>query len=218
MPMISRQSTPPTNLHAPTGKRFVVGITGASGAVYATRLLDQLLIKGHEVHLVVTEYGKRLLADEMNITKLALNTLAPHLANDQHHQLYHDRLIIHPNKDVGATIASGSFIHNGMVILPCSSTSLGSIASGSGSNLLARAAAVTLKERHRLILVHRESPLNLIDIENMRTITLAGGIIAPANPGLYLIPQSIDDLVDFVVGKALDLLMVKHDLDTRWKP
>jgi 4-hydroxy-3-polyprenylbenzoate decarboxylase len=103
-----------------------------------------------------------------------------------------------------------------MVVLPCSSTSLGSIATGSGSNLLARAAAVTLKERRPLIVCHRESPLNLIDIENMRTLTLAGAIIAPCNPGLYLLPQSIDDIVDFTVGKVLDLLRIEHDLKTRW--
>ena len=125
-------------------------------------------------------------------------------------------LIVHPNKDVGAVIATGSFLNDGMVILPCSSTSMGAIATGSGSNLLTRAAAVALKERRPLIVCHRESPLNLIDIENMRTLTLAGAIIAPTNPGLYLNPQSINDLIDFIVGKALDLLSVEHDLDTRW--
>ena len=93
---------------------------------------------------------------------------------------------------------------------------MGAIATGSGSNLLTRAAAVTLKERRRLIVCHRETPLNLIDIENMRTLTLAGAIIAPTNPGLYLNPQCINDLIDFIAGKALDLLGVEHDLDTRW--
>jgi polyprenyl P-hydroxybenzoate/phenylacrylic acid decarboxylase-like protein len=217
MPMKARMSTPPAITPSTTGKRFVIGVTGASGAVYATRLLDQLLVGGHEVHLVVTDYGKRLLADEMDITKISLETLCPHLADDQHNGAYRERLILHPNKDVGATIASGSFMHDGMVVVPCSSTSLGAIATGSGSNLLSRAAAVTLKERHPLIIMHRESPLNLIDIENMRTITLAGGIITPCNPGLYLQPESIDDIVDFIVGKALDLLKVQHNLDTRWK-
>jgi 4-hydroxy-3-polyprenylbenzoate decarboxylase len=214
--MVSPKSTPPTDPPTPSGSRYILGITGASGAVYATRLLEQLLIKGHEVHLVVTDYGKRLLADEMNITSISLETLCPHLAQDQHGSVYKSNLIIHPNKDVGAAIASGSFLHQGMVILPCSSTSLGAIASGSGSNLLSRAAAVTLKERHPLIICHRESPLNLIDIENMRTLTLAGAIIAPTNPGLYLLPTTIDELVDFTVGKALDLLKIPHHLKTRW--
>jgi len=215
-PMRSRQTPPPPKAPDASGKRYILGITGASGAVYATRLIDQLLTKGHELHLVVSDYGKRLLADEMKITKLSLGTLAPHLAEDQHAPAYECRLIIHPHKDVGASIASGSFLHDGMVVLPCSSTSLGAIATGSGSNLLARAAAVTLKERRPLIVCHRESPLNLIDIENMRTLTLAGATIAPCNPGLYLLPQSIDDIVDFTVGKALDLLHIEHDLKTRW--
>jgi 4-hydroxy-3-polyprenylbenzoate decarboxylase len=214
--MRSRQTTPPADAPTPTGKRYILGITGASGAVYATRLLDQLLTKGHEVHLVVSDYGKRLLADEMGITRINLDTMTPHLEADQHNETYSSRLIIHPHKDVGASIASGSFLHDGMVVLPCSSTSLGAIATGSGSNLLARAAAVTLKERRPLIICHRESPLNLIDIENMRTLTLAGATIAPCNPGLYLLPKSVDDLVDFTVGKALDLLHIEHDLKTRW--
>lgn len=216
MPITIRTTIPPSPPNPASGKRYIVGITGASGAPYALRLLDQLLAGGHETHLVVTDYGKRLLADEMEIGSLSLDVLAPQLAQSPDAQTYRERLILHPNKDVGASIASGSFLHDGMVIIPCSSNSLGAIASGSGSNLLTRAAAVTLKERHRLILVHRESPLNLIDIENMRTLTLAGAIIAPANPGLYLIPKSVDDLVDFVVGKSLDLLKVEHDLDTRW--
>lgn len=214
--MASPKSPPPSDPPPSSGSRYILGITGASGAVYATRLLEQLLIKGHEVHLVVSDYGKRLLADEMNITSISLQTLCPHLAQDQHQATYTSNLIIHPNKDVGASIASGSFLHQGMVILPCSSTSLGAIASGSGSNLLSRAAAVTLKERHPLIICHRESPLNLIDIENMRTLTLAGAIIAPTNPGLYLLPTTIDELIDFTVGKALDLLKIPHDLKTRW--
>lgn len=208
---------PATETPNPPQRRIVVGISGASGARYATRLLEQLLLAGAEVHLVVTDFGKRLLADELDITALNLSTLTPKLAAQTDHATYTSNLIIHPNKDVGALIASGSFLHDGMVIIPCSSTSLGSIATGSGNNLLTRAAAVTLKERRKLILVHRETPLSLIDIENMRTLTLAGGIVCPANPGLYLNPQSIDDLIDFVVGKALDLLDVEHTLATRWE-
>lgn len=200
-------------------RRFVVGISGASGASYALRLLHELLIvHGHEVHLVVTEYGKRLLAEEAGITSVEFETLVPEsvledpLVND-----IRRRLLIHPNKDVGALIASGSFLHEGMVVVPCSSASLAAIATGAGSNLLTRAAMVTLKERRRLIVCHRETPLSLIDIENYRALTLAGAIVCPTNPGFYLHPKSIEDVVDFMVGKVLDLLGIEHHLKTRWE-
>lgn len=194
-------------------RRFVLGISGASGAAYSLRLLEQLLTLGCEVHLVVTDYARRLLFDEAGVTHVDGPSLLPNFTD----AAAFSRLIIHPNKDVGALIASGSFLHDGMAVVPCSSTSLGAIASGSGSNLLTRAAMVTLKERRRLVLVHRESPLSLIDIENMRSLTLAGAIIAPANPGFYLTPKRVEDLVDFVVGKVLDLLGVEHQLATRWE-
>ncbi len=126
-------------------------------------------------------------------------------------------LFLYNIKDIGAEIASGSFLHDGMVIVPCSSHTLNAIACGLGDNLLTRAAAVTLKERRPLIIVHRESPLTLIDIRAMAQLTEAGAIIAPANPGFYLLPESISDIVDFVVGKTLDLLNVKHTLETRWE-
>lgn len=215
-------------------RRCVVGITGASGAAYALRLLELLLEGGHEVHLVVSDYGRRLLADEADVRKLDLASLLPHRLGDAPPPLglrprasgvaawdaaaIEPRLFVHPNKDVGAVIASGSFLHDGMAIIPCSSTSLGAVATGAGSNLLCRAAMVTLKERRPLIVCHRESPLNLIDIENMRTLTLAGAIICPTNPGFYLLPKRVEDLVDFTVGKVLDLLGVEHGLETRWAP
>ena len=196
--------------------RVVVGITGASGAGYATRLLGLLLAGGFEVHLVVTEYGQRLLADEAGVTKPVLEQLTPDLAEGPEAADCRRRLIVHPNKDVGAVIASGSFRHRGMVVVPCSSTSLGAIATGSGSNLLTRAAMVTLKERRPLILCHRETPLSLIDIENMRTLALAGATVCPTNPGFYLGPKGIGDLIDFMAGKVLDLLGIEHELETRW--
>lgn len=198
----------------PSRRRFVVGVSGASGALYARRTLELLLQSGAEVHLVVSDYGRRLLADELGVTSLDLPALVPSLA----HRVSElsSRYFIHPNKDVGAVIASGSFLHDGMVVVPCSSTSLGAIATGSGSNLLTRAAMVTLKERRPLIVCHRETPLNLIDIENMRTLTLAGAIVCPTNPGFYLGPTSIGEIVDFMAGKVLDLLRVPHDLNTRW--
>lgn len=189
--------------------RIVLGISGASGAAYALRLLSLLLAREFEVHLVVSEYGKRLLGDEAGISRITRETMAPGVEGGS--------LVIHPNKDVGAVIASGSFLHDGMVVLPCSSTSLGAIATGAGSNLLTRAAMVTLKERRNLIVCHRETPLSLIDIENMRSIALAGGIVCPTNPGFYLAPKCVQDLVDFIVGKVLDLLGIEHDLATRWE-
>ena len=194
--------------------RYVLGVSGASGAVYTLRLLEMLLRAGAEVHLVVTEYGKRLMLEEAGIRTYDFATLCPTLHGEG--GIEPDRLVIHPNKDVGALIASGSFLHRGMVVMPCASTSLGAIATGAGSNLLTRAAMVTLKERRRLIICHRETPLSLVDIENMRTLTLAGAVICPTNPGFYLMPRTIEDLVDFMVGKVLDLLGVEHDLKTRW--
>lgn len=207
------------NPSATRTRRFVVGISGASGAAYALRLIDQLLVvHGHEVHLVVSEYGKRLLAEEAGISSVEFETVVPPrtladpLVND-----IRRRLFVHPNKDVGAVIASGSFLHDGMAVIPCSSSSLGAIATGSGSNLLTRAAAVCLKERRRLIVCHRESPLSLVDIENYRTLALAGAVLCPTNPGFYLHPTSVGDIVDFMVGKVLDLLGVEHTLATRWE-
>jgi len=224
--------SPSTAAREPSGRRFVLGISGASGAVYSLRLLELLLSMGHEVHLVVSDYGRRLLFDEANITTLDLESLVPKLiagasagppaaphtsppAESARADL-RSRLFIHPNKDVGAVIASGSFLHDGMVVLPCSSASLGQLATGSGSNLLCRAAMVTLKERRPLIVCHREMPLSLIDIRNLESLALAGAVLCSPNPGFYLMPRSIDDLVDFVVGKVLDLLKVEHGLKIRW--
>lgn len=195
-------------------KRIVVGISGASGALYAQRLIRVLVGGGHEVHVTATGPGQRLLHDELGMERMDVAQLAG-LADGEDPESC--GVYRHHWKDVGAVIASGSFLHDGMVVIPCSSNTLGMLASGVGDNLLTRAAHVTLKERRRLVLVHREMPLGMIDIENMRRITEAGAIVCPANPGFYLLPKSVDDLVDFVVGKALDLLGVEHGLDVRWE-
>jgi len=194
-------------------RKFVLGISGASGAAYALRFTHLVLERGHELHVVVSDYGRRLLFDEAGIRELSYESLAPGLLNHEHR----GKLFLHPNKDVGAVIASGSFLHSGMVVLPCSSASLGAMATGSGSNLLTRAAMVTLKERRPLIVCHREMPLSLIDIRNMETLALAGATICSPNPGFYLLPKTIDEIVDFTVGKVLDLLQIEHDLRTRWE-
>lgn len=204
----------------PRSRRFVLGISGASGAAYALRLLELLLEGGHEVHLVVSDYGRRLLFDEAGIKNLEPEELLPAWWNAAKPAARRDsarRLVIHPHKDVGAVIASGSFLHDGMVVVPCSSASLGAMATGSGSNLLCRAAMVTLKERRPLIVCHREMPLSLIDIRNMETLALAGATICSPNPGFYLHPKSVADIVDFTVGKILDHLGVEHELATRWE-
>ncbi len=192
---------------AQESKRLIVGITGASGAPYACRLLDCLLQANAQVHLIVTPPGQRLLHDELDIRELSCRAL---IKRDD------DRLIIHPYKDIGASIASGSFLTDGMIVCPCSSNRLGSMAAGLGDNLLDRAAAVTLKERRRLLLVTREMPLSRIDLLNALRLTESGAIICPASPGYYMRPKSVDDLVDFVVGKVLDLFGIDHELNTRW--
>ncbi len=201
---------------ATTPRRFVLGISGASGAAYALRLLEQLLGLGHEVHLVSSEFGRRLLWDESRVRNLTLDELAPSLAGGNFAAEMNHRLFVHPHKDVGAVIASGGFPHDGMAVVPCSSATLGAMATGAGSNLLTRAAMVTLKERRTLVVCHREMPLSLVDIENYRTLTLAGAIICPPNPGFYLGPRTVADVVDFTVGKVLDLLRVEHALATRY--
>lgn len=190
-----------------TGRRIVVGISGASGALYAQRTVQLLAHAGAEVHLVVSPLGQRLLHDELGMEGVDVAALAGEHA---------DRVVLHNHRDVGAAIASGSFLHDGMVVVPCSSNTLSAVASGQAANLMHRAAHVTLKERRRLILVHREAPLSLVDIRNMEQATLAGAVICPANPGFYMLPQRVEDLVDFVVGRVLDLLAVPHDLNVRW--
>ncbi|MEM6550823.1 MAG: UbiX family flavin prenyltransferase [Planctomycetota bacterium] len=191
------------------GKRVVVGITGASGAVYAARLIQLCVASGAAVHLVVSPLGRRLLHDELGMETLDLAALAGTEAPPEN-------LVYHDVRDVGAVVASGSFKHDGMVVVPCSSNTLSAAATGSSSNLIHRAAHVCLKERRKLVLVHREAPLSLVDIENMKRVTEAGAIVMPANPGFYMLPERVEDLVDFVVGRTLDLLGVEHDLRVRW--
>lgn len=195
-----------------TPKRIVVGITGASGAAYAQRLVQLLVAAGVETHLVVSPLGQRLLHDELGMEGVDLPALAGLAPGDP----ALSRLTLHNYRDVGAPIASGSFRHDGMIVAPCSSNTLSAVATGSSQNLLHRAAHVTLKERRRLVLLHREMPLSLVDIRNMEAATQAGAIVAPASPGFYMLPQTIADLVDFVVARVLDLVDVPHPLDVRW--
>lgn len=192
-----------TNPH----KEIIVGVTGASGGPYALRLLDCLETAGVTIHLIASPMGRRLLHDESGIEDLDVESLLGRPS---------ERLLIYNYRDVGCRLASGSYVTDGMVICPCSSNTLGAVASGLGDNLIVRAAQVTLKETRRLILLHREMPLSAIDLENMLKLNRAGAVICEAAPGFYLLPQTVQDLVDFVVGRVLDLLQVPHDLHTRW--
>jgi 4-hydroxy-3-polyprenylbenzoate decarboxylase len=188
---------------------IVTAITGASGALYAQRFIQLLSAAGVNVHLVISPLGRRLLHDELGMETVDLEALA---GTSQHHVTFYNY------NDVGSKLASGSFLHDGMVIVPCSSKTLAEVARGLGGNLISRAAHVTLKERRKLILVHREMPLSPIDVNNYKTLSDAGVILAPANPGLYLNPTTVGEIVDFVAGKLLDLVGVPHALQTRWDP
>jgi len=192
-----------------TPANIVTAITGASGALYAQRFIQGLVAAGVNVHFVISPLGRRLLHDEIGMETIDL----PVLAGAENHTV-----TLYNYNDVGSKLASGSFLHDGMVVVPCSSNTLAEVAHGIGDNLISRAAAVTLKERRRLILVHREMPLSPIDVNNYKVLTDAGAILAPANPGFYLNPATVGEVVDFVAGKLLDLCGVPHTLDTRWDP
>lgn len=192
--------------------RLVVAITGASGALYAQRFLQGLAAAGAETHLVVSPLGRRLLGEELGLKRIDEETIAELVGREDH------GVILHNYNDVGDVLASGSFMHDGMVIVPCSSHTLAEVAAGLGGNLISRAAAVTLKERRRLVLVHREMPLSPMDVNNYKTLSDAGVILASANPGFYLNPQTVTEVVDFVAAKLLDLMNVPHEIGGRWDP
>jgi flavin prenyltransferase len=184
-------------------RRIVVAISGASGAVYGARLLQVLQgTAGIESHLVVSDAGWHNLKHELNMDRAFIEGMADH---------------VHDARNVGAAIASGSFACGGMVIAPCSMRTLAAVAHGLGDNLLTRAADVILKERRRLVLLVRESPLHLAHLRNMVCVTEMGGIICPPVPAFYLHPQTIDDIVNQSVARALDLLDVPHNLMPRWE-
>lgn len=183
-------------------RRIIVAISGASGAVYGVRLLQALReLSGIETHLVVSEPGWRNLQHELGLERAALEALA-HAAHDV--------------RDVGATIASGSFLCSAMVVAPCSMRTLAAVAHGLADNLITRAADVMLKERRRLVLMVRESPLSLIHLRNMVSVTEAGAVVCPPLPAFYQRPQTVDEIVDHSVARVLDLLDLPHSLAARW--
>ncbi|MCQ1536053.1 UbiX family flavin prenyltransferase [Methanosarcina sp. KYL-1] len=181
---------------------IIVGISGASGVQYGIRLLEVLAEKGVKTHLVLTEAAKQIIEIETDYSPEAVQKLATWN---------------HAQKDFSAPIASGSHATGGMVIAPCSMKTLGAVANGISDTLLTRAADVCLKEERKLILLTRETPLSLIHLENMLRAKRAGASILPACPGFYSRPKTIDDLIDTMAGRALDLLGIENEIYRRWE-
>lgn len=187
---------------ATRSRRIIVAITGATGAIYGVRLLQHLrAIANVETHLLLSEAGVLNLHQELDMNRKDVEALAD---------------VVHNVRDVGASIASGSFQSDGMIVAPCSMKTLAAVAHGLSDNLIARAADVTLKERRRLVLMVRETPFNLAHLRNMTAVTEMGGIIFPPLPGFYHRPASIDEMVDHTLGRVLDLFALPHTLAPRW--
>jgi flavin prenyltransferase len=194
---------------------IAVAITGASGAVYATRTLAALLARGMHVELVVSDYGRRLLRDELG-EQATVERLVPFLTEKYGKEVGSGTVTVHSNRDLGATIASGSHGCSGMAIVPCSMKTLAGVAHGLSRNLVERAADVMLKERRRLVMVPRETPMSLPQLKNMVLCAEAGAIVLPAMPAFYQRPNTIDDLADFMAGKILGALGFDHNLYPPW--
>jgi 4-hydroxy-3-polyprenylbenzoate decarboxylase len=186
----------------PRPRRIVVAITGATGAVYGVRLLERLrAIPGVETHLVISDAATLTLHQEVGLQRRDVEALAH---------------VVHKNREIGASIASGSFQTDGMVIAPCSMKTLAAVAHGISDNLIARAADVILKERRRLVLMVRETPFNLAHLRNMTAVTEMGGIVFPPLPSFYNKPGSIDEMVEHTLARVIDLLGIENDLAPRW--
>jgi 4-hydroxy-3-polyprenylbenzoate decarboxylase len=192
-------------------RTFVLAITGASGAAYAVRLLEVLLGAGSSVHLTISAAARDVLKHELDLD-VDLDDFRPEMILPSRR----GRLSYHHFRKYLAAIASGSFPTDGMVICPCSSGTLSAIVHGNGTNLIHRAAEVHLKERRKLILVPRETPLSIVQLENLHRAAEAGAVILPAMPGFYHGAQTVQDLVDFVVARICDQLGVENDLIRRW--
>jgi polyprenyl P-hydroxybenzoate/phenylacrylic acid decarboxylase-like protein len=184
-------------------KRLIVGITGATGSIYGLRILEALRNDaGWETHLIVSDAGVLNAWQEYRLARKDIQKLAD---------------VVHSVRDIGASVASGSFITEGMVIAPCSMKTLSGVAHAFSDNLITRAADVVLKERRRLVLLTREAPLNLAHLRNMIAVTEMGGVIFPPVPAFYSGAKSIDDLVNHSVGRVLDLFGVEHESISRWQ-
>ncbi|NUU03130.1 UbiX family flavin prenyltransferase [Herbaspirillum robiniae] len=184
-------------------QRLIIAITGATGAVYGVRLLEHL--RGHaqvETHLLISDAGVLNLHQELDLNRKEVEALAG---------------VVHNVRDVGASIASGSFASAGMIVAPCSMKTLASVAHGLSDNLITRAADVVLKERRRLVLMVRETPFNLAHLRNMTAVTEMGGVIFPPLPGFYHRPASMEQMVDQTLGRVLDLFGITHQLTPEWQ-
>lgn len=190
--------------------KFVVALTGASGIVYGIRLIEELLKNGYEVHLVFSKPAQIVLEHELNWD---FSTSADKVFREK---LPYKNLFLYDNLDIAAPIASGSFLVDGMVVIPSTMSTVSNIANGTSKNLLERAADVIIKERRPLIIVPRETPLSSIHLKNMLELSNLGVHIIPAMPAFYNQPETIDDMINFVVGKVLDSLRIEHNLYTRY--
>ncbi|HEV3061575.1 MAG TPA: UbiX family flavin prenyltransferase [Vicinamibacterales bacterium] len=198
-----------------TGPSVAIAVTGASGAIYATRTLAALLERGMRVELIVSDYGRRLLRDELG-ESASVDRIVPYLAERYGSGVRAGSITLHSNRDLGATIASGSHGCSGMAIVPCSMKTLAAVAHGLSRNLVERAADVMLKERRRLVIVPRETPMSLPQLRNMVLCAEAGAMILPAMPAFYQQPKTLDDLADFMAGKVLSALGLEHSLYPAW--
>lgn len=199
-----------------SGRNFTLAITGASGALYATRTLAALLARGCRVELVISDYGRRLLRDELG-EEAAVEKLPAFLESRYGADVRNGEYVLHSNRDLGAKIASGSQGCEAMVIVPCSMKTLAGVAHGLSRNLIERAADVMLKEKRPLIIVPRETPMSLPQLRNMVACAEAGALMLPAMPAFYQMPKTLDDLGDFMAGKILAALGLAHDLYPAWK-
>ena len=182
--------------------KLIIAITGASGVIYGKRLLEVLRNKNVDIHLVISQAAERIIAHELGTTKKNLEKLANH---------------VYEVDDWSSPIVSGSFKTDGMVIVPCSMKTLAGIANGFAENVILRAADVMLKEKRRLIIVPRETPLNIIHLRNMLNLAKQGVHIVPAMPAYYHKPKTIEEIIDFVVGRVLDVLGIEHNLYRSWQ-
>jgi 4-hydroxy-3-polyprenylbenzoate decarboxylase len=199
------------------GKRrsITVAITGASGALYATRTVAALLTQGIDVDLITTDFGRRLLRDELG-EEANVEKIVPFLEATYRTELRSATVTLHSNRDLGSPLASGSHLCRGMVIVPCSMKTLAGVAHGLSRSLVERAADVMLKERRALVVVPRETPMSLPQLRNMVLCAEAGAMILPAMPAFYQLPKTLADLSDFMAGKILTALGLEHDLYPPW--
>ncbi len=197
-------------------RSIAIAVTGASGAVYATRTMAALLERGCHLELVISDYGRRLFRDELGETA-AVDRLTDYLVSKYGEDVRRGTYTLYSNRDLGAKIASGSQGCEAMVVVPCSMKSLAGIAHGLSRNLVERAADVMLKERRRLIIVPRETPMSLPQLRNMVLCAEAGAMIMPAMPAFYQMPKTLDDLADFMAGKILSSLGFDHELYPSWE-